>query len=156
MGFLPSLFAAAPDAMVVRTHRDPLETLPSYHKLTLNMHAVLCGRLDVPAVVEANTRWQVALTEAAVRPVPAGRVLDVDYRRLVADPVGTARDIHAHFGLAWDDRLAERLGRFAQTNGQRKYGENPYAIDEFGQSEAALRERFAPYREAFGLARKAS
>jgi hypothetical protein len=153
---LPELFAAVPDAMVVRTHRDPLETLPSYHKLTLNMHAVLCERLDVPAIVEANTRWQVALAEAAVRVepnVPQSRVLDVDYRRLLADPVGVARDIHTHFGLGWDAGLEDRLGAYVRQNAQRKYGENAYAIADFGQSDGELRRRFGAYRDAFGLER---
>ncbi|MDP2314727.1 MAG: sulfotransferase [Pseudomonadota bacterium] len=156
---LPELFAAVPNAMVVRTHRDPLETLPSYHKLCLNMHAVLCDPLDAPAIVEANTRWQVALANAAVNPgagVPAARVLDIDYRQLVADPVGTMRHIHGHFGLEWDASLAACMAAYVHDNGQRKFGENAYTIGDFGQSEADLRRRFAPYREAFRLGRDAA
>jgi len=154
VGSLPALFAAVPEAMVVRTHRDPLETLPSYHKLTLNMHAVLCARLDVPRVVEANTRWQLALTRAAVDPgpgVPPERVIDVDYRRLCSDPVGTVEHVHRRLGLAWDDALAARVAAYARENSQRRHGDNPYAVEDFGQTPIELRRRFAGYRERFGL-----
>lgn len=156
---LRELFAVVPDAMVVRTHRDPLETLPSWHKLILNVQAILCERLDVPRIVEATTRWELSLTTAALTlgdGVPKARVYDLDYRRLIADPVDAVRAIHEHFGLDWGEELQARIERYARENTQRKFGENHYSIEEFGQSEADLKRRFAPYREAFGLDRPIS
>lgn len=77
--------------------------------------------------------------------------MDVDYRALVGDPVGTARAIHERFGLGWSDALERRMREFVAANGQRKHGENRYEAAGFGQSAEGLRERFSAYRRAFGL-----
>lgn len=150
---LATILRLVPEAMIVRTHREPAEVLPSFHKLTMTMHAVTCTALDVPAIVEANTRWIESLTEACLA-APRGamaRVVDVDYRALVRDPVATARAIHEHFGLGWSEALERRMRAFVAANGQRKHGENRYDAGAFGQTADGLRERFAGYRRAFAL-----
>lgn len=152
-GNLPELFAVLPEAMVVQLHRDPVEAVPSLHKLTLTMHAVLSRRVDMPRVAEANTRWieaMLARNLAARAKLPAGRLLDVDYRDLVADPLAVARRIHEHFALPWTV-TAEQARRFESEHRQRRFGENSYSADAFGQSRAGLAARFADYRERFIL-----
>lgn len=149
---LPALFAAVPDAMVVQTHRAPSEVVPSLHKLALTTQAVLCRTLDVPRVVEADTAW---IAEVAARSVddrarvPEGRVVDVDYRRLLVDPVGVVRRIHGHFGLPWSPLVEARLAAFVAENGQRRHGENPYSAEAFGQTAAGIDARFVAYRDRF-------
>jgi hypothetical protein len=148
---LGTIARLVPEAMIVRTHREPAEVVPSFHKLTMTMHAVTCTGLDVPAIVEANTRWIESITDACVATPRMERVVDVDYRALVGDPVGTARAIHERFGLGWSDALERRMREFVAANGQRKHGENRYEAAGFGQSAEGLRERFSAYRRAFGL-----
>ena len=148
---LGTIARLVPEAMIVRTHREPAEVVPSFHKLTMTMHAVTCTGLDVPAIVEANTRWIESITDACVATPRMERVVDVDYRALVGDPVGTARAIHERFGLGWSEGLERRMREFVAANGQRKHGENRYEAAGFGQSAEGLRERFSAYRRAFGL-----
>ncbi len=150
---VPRIVDLVPEVMIVRTHRDPAEVVPSFHKLTMTMHAVTCTSLDLPAIVAANTRWLESITDACMAPLggAAARVIDVDYRALVRDPVGTARSIHERFGLPWSDPLDARVRRFVAANQQRRHGDNPYDPADYGQSRAALHERFAAYRRAFGL-----
>ncbi len=146
-----------PDAMIVRTHRDPAEVVPSFHKLTMTMHSVTCTSLDLPRIVAANTRWLESITDACTAPLgdaAAARVVDVDYRALLRDPVGTARSIHARFDLPWTDALEARARAFLPTHRQRGHGDNPYDPADYGQPVAALHERFAAYRRAFGLDRE--
>jgi hypothetical protein len=153
---LPALLRALPGAMVVQTHRDPVETVPSFHKLTLTAHCVLADPVDPARMAEVNTRWLegiAARTIAHRGALPEGRVLDVDYRALIADPVGTVARIHQHFGLDWTEALAARMNAFVVKNGQRKYGDNPYRAEAFGQDPAELARRFAEYRARFIPAR---
>jgi hypothetical protein len=149
---LPSLFAVVPEAMVVHTHRDPLEVVPSFHKLTTTFQAVLSDRVDRARTVSLNLRWLSALVaashEARAR-IPTQRVFDVDYTDLVANPLAVVEAIHAHFGLELDDRYRERLQRVIAGNPQRKHGPNPYAAVDFGQQRAEIAEAFASYRERF-------
>ena len=116
------------------------------------MQAVLAADVDVAKTVATNTDWLATVAKRSVADrerVPKGQVIDVDYRALVADPVGTVRTIHDRFGLAWSDALDARVGSFVRENGQRKHGDNPYAASEFGQSAAAIDDRFAAYRARF-------
>lgn len=148
---LPALFEVLPDAMVIQTHRDPVEIVPSFHKLIRTMHAVVTDRPDTPRTVASNMRWlrDVADKNLAARAAPDSRIIDVDYRSLVADPIGTVCHVCDHFELEFDDAFESRLEQFVAANQQRKYGLNPYRADEFAQSSDAIAELFADYRARF-------
>ncbi|MFN7142315.1 MAG: sulfotransferase family protein [Myxococcota bacterium] len=149
---LPALFAAIPNARVVQTHRAPSEVVPSLHKLSLTTQAVLTDGVDPARVVEANTTWLQTVATRSVEDrakVPAGQVLDIDYRELLVDPVGAARRVHAHFGLPWSEGLEARLTAFVANNGQRRHGDNPYSPEDFGQTAAGIDARFEAYRARF-------
>lgn len=149
---LPSLFAVVPEAMVVHTHRDPLEVMPSFHKLTTTFQSVLSDHVDRARTVALNLRWLSALVVASQESrarIPAQRVLDVNYADLVDDPLAVVEAIHAHFGLDLDDDYRRRLQRFIAGNPQRKHGPNPYATADFGQHQGEISEAFATYRERF-------
>ncbi len=149
---LPALFAALPDAMVVQTHRAPAEVVPSLHKLAFTTQAVLSDGIDPARVVATNTTWLETVATRSVDDrarVPAGRVLDIDYRDLLADPVGIARRVHLHFGLPWSDALDARLAAFVAENGQRRHGDNPYAPEDYGQTTEGIDARFEAYRARF-------
>jgi hypothetical protein len=75
----------------------------------------------------------------------------VYYDRLVADPIGTVRDIYDHYGLAWSEEFAERLNYYLQHNPRGKHGTHLYAPEDFGQTGDAIAERFAPYIDRFEL-----
>lgn len=153
---LPELFAVAPEALVVRLHRDPVEILPSFHRLTATAHAVVCRRPDIGRMVAANTRWleDVARRTLAADDdprVPGDRVLDVNYRDLLHNPTATVERICQRLGLPWRPEHAARIARYLAGHAQRRFGDNPYTAEEFGQTPDELRERFAAYREAYGL-----
>jgi hypothetical protein len=151
---LDALLAACPGARVVQTHRDPVEVVPSFHKLTLTVHRVLVPELDVPRTVRANTRWLETVVErnAAVRGVvPADRLVDVDYRALVADPLAVVAQVHEQLGLPLTDAHRSRVRAWLAAHPQREHGPNPYDVRDYGQTRDELVERFAGYRRRFDL-----
>jgi len=87
----------------------------------------------------------------AARDAHPGAVFDVHYDRLVADPIGTVRDIYDHYDLAWSEEFAERLNHYLQHNPRGKHGAHQYAPEDFGQTGEAISERFAAYIERFEL-----
>ncbi len=149
---LPALLEAIPSAMVVRTHRDPLQTVPSYHKLVAVSQASTTHGVDLDEVVASNTKYLLAMAQRSVeldRERTRDRVFDVDYRDLVADPVGTVNAIYTHFGLPFGPGLRSRLHAFVAQNRQHGSGSNPYSIEQFGQTREELSESFAAYRQKF-------
>lgn len=149
---LGALLAVFPEALVVHTHRDPLECVPSDHKLAFGFHGGVTAGVDPAWMIETNTRGLVAMAEhsVAVRETPAGqRVHDVNYRDLVRDPLGTVRAIYQRFALPFSTEAEERVRTFVRDNPQYKHGPNPYTIEQFGQTAAELARRFARYRQRF-------
>lgn len=145
---------AVPGSMIVQTHRDPLEVVPSFHKLMFTLHAVLASELDIPRTVEVNTAWLLWALQRnqEMRAAHAGPpIVDVMYTELIADPIAVVERIHDAFSLPLSGRAVDRMRAWLQANGQRKHGPNPYSLEAFGQSKAEIRERYAAYRERYGM-----
>ncbi len=145
---LPSLLAVIPAANVVMIHRDPVEVVPSFHKLTISVHRVFSDEVDIPRTVELNTRWLQDLVQRSLDARPSidpQRIVDVGYRELLADPVGVVTRIHERFGLPLVPATRARLDRYVAAHPQRQYGANPYRIEDYGQRPEALAERFSAY-----------
>lgn len=151
--YLPELAQVYPGATVIRLHRLPEEALPSVCSLTAEVRA---ARSDAVDLLQIGRYW----LERADRVLPQLRpgrapesldVVDLRYRDLVADPVGTVADLCQRDGrpLTPPDRGALQ----AFVNRQRAAGGAPhrYRPKDFGLAVAQLRERYAGYVERFDL-----
>ncbi|MEY3211380.1 MAG: hypothetical protein RIT28_1861 [Pseudomonadota bacterium] len=152
LAWLPALAEAIPEAQLVLTHRDPVEAVPSECKLVLSAHGISTYDLDWARSVEGNAlkihTFSTRAVEFANGP-QGGRLVHVPYRRLVKDPVGLVRDIHAGVGAEFTDAHAARIDGFAKENRQHKHGKNHYTAEQFGLSPARLAQEYSAYRERF-------
>ena len=149
---LGALLDAVPEALVVQTHRTPLETLPSQCLLTLIAQTAMTRGVDPARVVETVARMQLAMATRSVeaRETEAGRaIVDVDYAALVRDPVATVVDVRARFGLDSSAGLRERLRAHLAANAQHGRGRYRYDLQQFGLDPAEVRDAFAAYVERF-------
>ncbi len=152
-GAVETLLQTVPGALLIQTHRNPVETSASLVSLFYSLHSRMTERLDVRRMTEAILSFhehQIARNLAA-RDANPGAMFDVYYDRLVADPIGTVRDIYDHYDLAWSEEFAERLNYYLQQNPNGKYGAHRYAPETFGQTGEAISERFTAYIERFEL-----
>ena len=152
-GAVETLLQTVPGSLLIQTHRNPVETSASLASLFYSLHSRTTERLDVRRMTEAILSFhehQIARNMAA-RDAHPGAVFDVYYDRLVADPIGTVRDIYDHYDLAWSEEFAECLNYYLQQNPNGKHGAHRYAPENFGQTEEAISERFAAYIERFEL-----
>jgi hypothetical protein len=152
LAWLPALTEALPEALIIQTHREPLEAVPSECKLILALQGLATRELDWRNTVAHN---HLKIREFAGRSITfadteAGRaVVHVDYRRLVSEPVAVAHEIHARLGLPLDDADQAAFERFHAQNPQHKHGKNNYSLAQFGLDAAQLEAEFTPYRERF-------
>lgn len=152
-GAVGALLQVLPGALLVQTHRSPVEAMASLASLFYSVHSRMTERLDVGRMADALLGFhehQVARNLAA-RDAHPGAIFDVHYDRLVADPVGTVRGIYDHHGLAWSAEFEEKLGGYARQNPVGKHGAHLYAPEDFGQPREAISERFAAYIERFEI-----
>jgi hypothetical protein len=150
--FLDALLAVFPDACVVWTHRDPLVCTASYSSMVSLSRRFLQGHIDPPVIGEhVADRFVTGVERAmAVRDrLGDDRVLDVDYRELVGDPVAATNRVERHFGLRVTD--PRHLQAWLDEDRDDRPGSHRYDPAMWGLQREALDERFGAYIERFGL-----
>jgi hypothetical protein len=153
-GAVEALLQTVPGALLIQTHRNPAETTASLTSLFYSLHSLTTERLDVRKMTEAILSLQEnqIVRNLAARDTHPDALFDVYYDRLVADPIGTVREIYDHYDLGWSEEFAERMTCYVQQNPRGKHGDHRYAPEDFGQTDEGISERFATYIERFELA----
>ncbi len=95
--------------------------------------------------------WALQRTVAVRDRLPDDRVVDVHFADTVGDPVGTVARIHDHFGIEMTDRAADGVRAYLEANPRDKHGHHDYHLSDFGLREDQVSERFAAYRDRFGI-----
>jgi hypothetical protein len=159
-GHLPiidALFAEYPDAMIVQTHRDPLEVIGSVSSLECILRGAASDAIDPQAI----GRQQVALWS---RQIEMGmkarreshcvdRFFDVHFREFLADPIECVKQIYAHFALPFSEDTEARMRTFLSDNSRDKHGVHRYALADFGIDPREAAGCFHAYYEEFGIPR---
>ncbi len=145
---LDHLAASFPGAVVVHLHRDIVETIASGASLFAVFRSMNSDEVDGADV----GRYQTEQTEAwfrrarAFRSSPAAdqlRFVDLDYRRLVDDPVSAIATVYAAADLAPPERPADFVADYHRTHPRTAHGAHRYEPADFGLDPGELRERFA-------------
>jgi hypothetical protein len=150
---LDAIVAELPDACIVQTHRNPLESIPSYCSM---MEAIMAIRESVdratlgPTVLEYLARSLEAGLAAREKLDPS-RIFDVDYRRFVSDPEPLVREFYGHFGFDLPPETVNAMGEHAKTHRKDRHGKHEYTLEMYGLTATMVRDRLAAYIERFGL-----
>jgi hypothetical protein len=154
---IDALLETYPDALVVMTHRDPLFVIPSVTSLIGTLRRLNCEQVDAREVADENIAyWAKALerTHAArQRPGQAGRFIDVHYRDLAADPIGTVARVYeaAHVPFTPSSRAA--IEHFLVADTASKHGRHEYSLADAGLCASDIDHAFGPYLEWSGVRR---
>ncbi len=154
---LDVLFDVFPDGKVIHTHRDPRKVVPSFASMMAHTGALLADDVDGAAVGRRVADQMANSVERAIvarRAVGEGRVLDVHYRDLIGDTMGTMRKVYDFLELEWSQASVSRMEKWVGANPQHKYGRHRYTLADFGLDGDELDERFKAYRERFGVERE--
>jgi len=147
VGFLDVLFEVFPDAKVILTHRDPVQTIPSFASL---IHAIRVLGSDHVDPVEIGRQWGGRLQRMMDRCIEFHRAhperfFDVHYEQLIADPMAMIRSIYAFVGVEWTAESEAKMRQWAVENARDKRPVHRYTLEKFGFSEDGLRADFAAY-----------
>lgn len=152
---LRDLRAAFPDARVVFVHRDPVKVLLSVAKLTEVLRRPFARTVDPLEIGRGESdRWLLGtqrMTEAADRAGFAAPICHVHHTALIADPLGTARQVYRHFGLALEPPTAGAMGRMIGRHPRGDYDHDPYRFADHGLDAATEREKFRAYVDYFDV-----
>ncbi len=140
---LDALFAVFPDAVVIQTHRDPLQVLKSSIHLNWVLRG-LYGRPEDPIqLAEREARVLAGMADRVAefrqaRPELAERFVDVSYGELTADPLAVVNRIYRRFDLALTPEAAERIGRLALRRSRYRGRRSIPSLAEIGLDELTL------------------
>lgn len=102
--FVGLIHLVLPNATIIHAVRDPADTCVSCfatHFTTGHAQTYDLGELG------RYYRHYQTLMKHWRNVLPKGRIMDVQYEELVADPEGVARRIVSHCGLSWDSRCLD-------------------------------------------------
>lgn len=145
--FLPALFEAMPNAMVVQTHRDLGRVVPSFIKLITTAQSMVTHEPTSMTPVLQQLLTRLADRSVARAATQDRRVLDIAYRDLVRDPVQTVERIHEHHGLPFEPAWRDLLHRESATSLTRPA--NPYRAEDHGVDLDEVARQFETYIERF-------
>jgi Sulfotransferase family len=153
---LEGLFAVFPDALIIQTHRDPLEVLRSSSQLTHVLQGLFC---HAPSLDQLGIREALMLAEGIRRimsfrdshPELATRFIDVTYRELVSDPLAIVRQIYQQFDIRLTDAAAERMQRMASNRSRYQRNNGSPTLAEVGLDGPTEIRRFQSYCSRFGI-----
>ena len=109
-----------PDARMVMTHRDPVQTLASICKMTFNLRGMRSAGPVDPKEVGRNMLHfidrHIERIMSFDQSPEGGRVVHVDYYALIDDPVREMRAIHAGIGIDTPEGVARAVGDWHKAN----------------------------------------
>jgi hypothetical protein len=150
-----ALVRTYPDARLIYMHRDPGVTIPSTCSLT---EIIRYARSDEVDPLALGSLWverfeeMLGLFAAAKRDhLGATPVLNVDYHKLMADPMAVLAEICEFLGVAFDGHAQRALRTHLDENRKDKLGKHEYSAASYGLDAAALNEKFAAYRQEYGV-----
>lgn len=153
--FLSELVRAYPDARFVHLHRDPVEAVASTASLCRTVRGARTDHLDLN---EIGALWAQRITSQAA-PLADDRdeliahrpVIDVRYREVVADPLGTMRRICEFLDVPCTPQFQGAVSDYLRQRPAGAHGRHAYHCEEFGLSADAISTATASYQRRFGV-----
>jgi hypothetical protein len=154
-GNLDRLFETFPSAVVIHTHRDPVETIASVASMYFSLWGL---NTDAPDPLEIGNQVLDRYARAAERSmvlretIPKERIVDVSYRDVARDPVGTVRAIYAQIGRALTPAAAAAMRAWVAKNPREHRPPHEYTAEKFGLSRERIEAACPRYRARFAAA----
>ncbi len=153
---LRELFDIYPDARIIRTHRDPLKTLPSAISLMGTIKWIRCHEVEMSAataLVPAGYAYifQQEIDWRQSGALPDERFIDVHFDDVVRDPVGAVGKVYERLGWEYTAEARQHIGDYAKAKPKGSRGVHRYSLSEVGLDASTERDRFAFYTRHFGV-----
>jgi hypothetical protein len=151
---LRELFSVFPDAVIIQTHRNPLEVLRSSIQLTEVLYNLFAWPGNRDELAEREAMLLARAMEEFIRfrdahPEMADRFIDLNYSELVGDPLAAVRRVYRQLDIVLTEQASERMRQLiSQRSRYRKH--NP-TLTEFGVDVLREARRFSQYCFRFGV-----
>lgn len=152
---LDALLAEYPDALIVQTHRDPLNVISSIAALTHHLRRMGSDESDI-AECAAQSYEEIVVgleREMVLRDsgrVPADRVIDVHFADFIKDPWATIGGIYRKLGRELRPDTEQKMRDFLAAH-PGDGGHGRYTWSDTGLDAGEVRERVSAYQERYAV-----
>ena len=152
--YMDLVFKVFPDAKVVQSHRDPVETIPSLASLIAGMWVIYSDEADPK---EVGRQWAgkfargMRHTMAVREQLGDERFLDLWFSDTVSQPLQEIRKIYDFLGMELTEEASAEMARWQDFNRRELRPPHEYTLAQFGFTEEGLEGQFRAYRERFIL-----
>ena len=136
--FLGALLEEIPNALIVQTHRDPRQMMPSICSLVSCFRNLVYARLQLERVGMECLKFVKKTLERgyqARKQNPNVQIIDIHFDELVKNPVRQVRQIHQRFGLKWDPLYEQQMKTWLAAHPRGHHGAHRYSMAQFGLDE---------------------
>ncbi|MDT0575368.1 sulfotransferase [Croceicoccus sp. F390] len=148
---LDAVLEVFPEARIVMTHRDPVQTVPSYASMEATLYA-MAADIDKKKIAAF---WQDRLAELLTRfmdtrEASGGRnFIDVQYRDLTSNPIEEGQRVLREAGIVVTPTVVSGMEEWIEANRREDRAAHNYSLEEYGLSSKGIEQRFARYREDY-------
>lgn len=149
---LDGVIEVFPEAKIVMTHRDPVQTVPSYASMMFNLYGMVS---DTVTKEEVGAVWIDRLAEllntfVAERDKVNGRnFIDVLYTEQLSEPVKVGRHVLEQAGVVVTPEIEAGMAEWIEANKREDRAPHKYSLEDFGLSREQVEEKFRTYGKAF-------
>jgi hypothetical protein len=153
---LEHLLKVFPDAVVIQTHRNPLDVLRSSIKVTEMLEGVFAPaddrtRIKVREVRSLAEHMESITSFRGAHPELDGRFIDIRYHELVSDPLTVVRQIYQRLDKHLSDLAIERMQLLASKRSRYKAHRNGLGLSDLALDGALDPHRLEAYCSKFGI-----
>lgn len=151
---MDAVLNAFPDALVIQTHRDPVQAIPSICGLMSTARNAMSGKVDRERLGDRESRFyaEAVRRAAQARRRAPDQFMDIDFRTFVADQLGTVRAIYDRFGLTLQPEVEARMKAWLDANPRTSGTMQRIEPEAFGLTAERIARQYAEYRAAQGYA----
>jgi hypothetical protein len=152
---LDKLLAEYPDALIVQTHRDPLNVISSIAALTHHLRRMGSDESNIAECAaqsyeEITVGLERGMASRGSGVVPDRQTIDVQFSDFMNDPWTTIKDIYDKLGRELKPDTAQKMRDFLAEH-PSDGGRGRYTWSDTGLDAGEVRERVRPYQERYGV-----
>jgi hypothetical protein len=153
LGGLRTMLKTFPKAKAIMTHRRVDQMIPSLcSSQTMLIRPSQSTTFDPKELGGRLARmYRDSFIEmiAVRRDVPADRFVDIQYRDLIADPIGNFRSLLNTMGLTPGPADEQAAAAWMEKHNRGSFPKHDYHLEDYGLSQRELDESFKFYNDAF-------
>jgi hypothetical protein len=148
---LDGVLETFPEAKIVMTHRDPVQTVPSYCSMMTTLYHMgsTVDRHSVGAFWERRLAELLDLFMSVRRRAGAGQFIDVRYTDATTRPIEEGERVLHEAGIAVTPEIVAGMAEWVEANKREDRAPHRYALEDFGLTREQVEQDFADYRAHF-------